>query len=564
MKTLRSIRDNFFILLYAALFSGMLVVSKHFVLRTDSAFSAHLKDVTIFDFHWFDAAAWLAVTVLLSALLTAVVPVLSEGLARTGTRPLRDNAGTASDASQDEDPGSDQQPEKAGGAAFFPAVFIFLLIAWLPYALTFVPFGVFSDTNSVIRQAVGDKVLTNHHPVLYTFMWHAIYKIGNLLGPEDLYLKLFSALQYLAAAAVYAYYIFKLRRQNAGRRMILLSTLFFAFVPLVPLYVASLWKDTLFCIALFAYTLWMTGVVCSHEVIYTAKKVPLGHLVSFAVSSLLMIFLRNNGLYIFIASSVVLLLYLLSKYGPRKLFPLTAVFAGILVFTLVITGPVYDHFGLNVDEKVESYGIPLQQAAYIDVTDGKICAQDQAFLDKLIPKESLKEAYNPLSVDQTKWHDDFDQEFLNRNSSEFLKVYARLVRDNPGKAVKAYCLATFGFWSTDKTTNNGYVSVRMFFKDKMQQTDYFMELFGYSIAAALVPRRYISYAALFWMVLLMFVILLTKKQYKYLIPFIPALIGWATVMAATPVAFSFRYVYFLFLQQPIFIYLLVLGLRQDQ
>ena len=66
------------------------------------------------------------------------------------------------------------------------------------------------------------------------------------------------------------------------------------------------------------------------------------------------------------------------------------------------------------------------------------------------------------------------------------------------------------------------------------------------------------------MILLMFVILLTKRQYKYLIPFIPSLTGWATVMAATPVAFSLRYVYFLFLLQPIFVYLLVLGLRQDQ
>ena len=54
MKTFRYIRDNFFIALFAALFSGMQVVSKHFVLRTDSAFSAHLKDVSIFDFHWFD------------------------------------------------------------------------------------------------------------------------------------------------------------------------------------------------------------------------------------------------------------------------------------------------------------------------------------------------------------------------------------------------------------------------------------------------------------------------------------------------------------------------------
>ena len=543
MRLIHNIKNNFFILLYAGLFSCMLVVSKHFVLRTDSAFEAHLKNVTIFDFHWFDLAAWLALTALISAFLIAVISVLNTGLAR---------------------PESGAERKTSGSVLFFWALFVFLLIAWLPYTLTFVPFGVFSDTNSVIRQAAGDKVLTNHHPVLYTFMWRAAFNIGKMLGPEDLYLKLFSVLQELAAAAVYAYCIFRLRALNAGRHLVILSTLFWAFMPLVPLYVASLWKDTLFCIALLAFTLWLTGVVCTHEAIYASEKVPLGHLVTFAVSSLLMIFLRNNGLYIFIASSVVLLLYLVSKYGLRKLFPLTAVFAGVLVFTLVITGPVYDHFGLNVDEKVESYGIPLQQTAYIDVTDGRISPQDQAFLDKLIPKESLKEAYNPLSVDQTKWHKDFDLEFLSRNSSEFLKVYARLVRDNPGKAVKAYCLATFGFWSTAKTTGNGYVSVRMFFKDNMQQTDYFEKLFGYSIATTLIPRNYISYAALFWLVLLMFAILLRKKQYKYLIPFIPALTGWATVMAATPVAFSFRYVYFLFLLQPVFVCLLVKGLRGDQ
>ena len=560
MRLLHNIKNNFFLLLYSALFSGMLIFSKHFVLRTDSAFDAHIKDVTIFDLHWFDLAAWLAFTVLISSVLTVAVSVLNKGLSCPAPGP--DHSNTDDRPRSDAAAGTSRHKTTAG-IMFFLAVFAFLIISWLPYTLTFMPFGVFSDTDSVIRQATGDKVLTNHHPVLYTFMWRAIYKIGNLLRPGDFYLKLFSILQELAAAAVYAYCIFRLRALNAGRRLIVLSALFFAFVPLVPLYVASLWKDTLFCLALFAYTLWMTGVVRSHEAIYSADKVPLSHLVSFAVSSLLMIFLRNNGLYIFAASSVIILLYLLSKYGPRKLLPLTAVFAVILGFALVITGPVYDRFGLNVDEKVESYGIPLQQAAFIDVTDGQISAQDQAFLDQLIPKESLKEAYTPLSVDGTKWHKDFDSEFLNRNSSEFLRVYARLVRDNPVKAVKAYCLATFGFWSTAKTTGNGYISVRMFIKKHMEQTDYFKKLFGYPIAVILVPRKYISYAALFWLVLLMFVILLEKRQYKYLIPFTPALTGWATVMVATPVAFSFRYVYFLFLLQPVFVYLLVTGLRQD-
>ena len=39
MKILRSIRNNIFIVLFAALFSVMLIVSKHFVLRMDGAFS---------------------------------------------------------------------------------------------------------------------------------------------------------------------------------------------------------------------------------------------------------------------------------------------------------------------------------------------------------------------------------------------------------------------------------------------------------------------------------------------------------------------------------------------
>lgn len=82
MKILRSIRNNIFIVLFAALFSGMLIVSKHFVLRMDGAFSGHLKDVSIFHFHWFDVVAWLALTTLFSAFLIAVVSVLSKGLAR--------------------------------------------------------------------------------------------------------------------------------------------------------------------------------------------------------------------------------------------------------------------------------------------------------------------------------------------------------------------------------------------------------------------------------------------------------------------------------------------------
>ena len=65
MRLLHNIKINVFLLLYSSLFSGMLIFSKHFVLRTESAFDAHIKDVTVFDLHWFDLAAWLAFPVLI-------------------------------------------------------------------------------------------------------------------------------------------------------------------------------------------------------------------------------------------------------------------------------------------------------------------------------------------------------------------------------------------------------------------------------------------------------------------------------------------------------------------
>ena len=223
MRLLHNIKNNFFLLLYSALFSGMLIFSKHFVLRTDSAFDAHIKDVTIFDLHWFDLAAWLAFTVLISSVLTVAVSVLNKGLSCPAPGP--DHSNTDDRPRSDAAAGTSRHKTTAG-IMFFLAVFAFLIISWLPYTLTFMPFGVFSDTDSVIRQATGEKVLTNHHPVLYTFMWRAVYKIGNLLRPGDFYLKLFSILQELAAAAVYAYCIFRLRALNAGRRLIVLSALF--------------------------------------------------------------------------------------------------------------------------------------------------------------------------------------------------------------------------------------------------------------------------------------------------------------------------------------------------
>ena len=42
-----------------------------------------------------------------------------------------------------------------------------------------------------------------------------------------------------------------------------------------------------------------------------------------------------------------------------------------------------------------------------------------------------------------------------------------------------------------------------------------------------------------------------KKNYKNLLMYLPALFTWGTIMLATPIAFSLRYVYILVLMIPL-------------
>ena len=109
MKDLKCIKNNFFILLFSALFSAMLVISKHFILNTDSCFDARMKDVTVYDFHWFDIVAVLAFTVVIFAFLSTAVEIVSRGLSRLAAR-----RGTVSEGQSI--PSADSEPPETASA----------------------------------------------------------------------------------------------------------------------------------------------------------------------------------------------------------------------------------------------------------------------------------------------------------------------------------------------------------------------------------------------------------------------------------------------------------------
>ena len=95
------------------------------------------------------------------------------------------------------------------------------------------------------------------------------------------------------------------------------------------------------------------------------------------------------------------------------------------------------------------------------------------------------------------------------------------------------------------------------------QRNFIEELTGKSIVPQLTNIRLISAALWAWLSLLSFVITIKNKRYKNLLILVPALLNWGTLMIATPIAFTLRYVYILVLMVPLTIFVPIMKNKEE-
>ena len=203
-------------------------------------------------------------------------------------------------------------------------------------------------------------------------------------------------------------------------------------------------------------------------------------------------------------------------------------------------------------------GIPIQQVAYVLSTDGTVEADELAFMEQIMPLENWKALYEPTVVDYIKFDPTFDRQFFQEHSGEFTGHYLHMMLQNPVKALKAYALSTIGFWDISQGSASAYICNFHFSNSGYVMSDYFDYYTGISFRELVEPRDYISAALWAWLLLLCVCICIQKRYFTGLIAVLPTLGVWLSIMAATPLSFSFRYVYSLFLCAPLY---LIVSLR---
>lgn len=453
-----------------------------------------------------------------------------------------------------------KKESKNYGVKIFFFTFIIILILWLPYILSYFPGGIFADTTDTLGQAAGTSRINNRNPILYALIMKPFFIIAKLVDETKevpIAMRLFTVFQIISMDAVISYFIYWLHKKKVDIKYIIPSILFFGLFNLIPLYAISIWKDTPFSIALFVYIIYIAETISQDgKNLEKAKGI-----IAFVILSLLVVFLRNNGIYIIcLVTLLLIILYRKIIFNKLKIWFISSIAFVIICF--IIQGPVYNKLKLSTDF-VESLGVLIQQICYVVSYDGNIDDSEREFINNLCPIETIKQEYRPCIVDKIKWNANFNDTFLEENKQEFFKVWLHLLYKNPTQYVKAYLLNSVGFWDVNKQTNDGYICIEMWPSlqeyDEYKQDDYINTIFKKSIREDIQPKTFYSATLFLFIILVEAQITIYRKKYKNLIIFIPFIANWLTIMIATPLAFSLRYVYILVLGLPIAFYIPFLG-----
>ena len=435
---------------------------------------------------------------------------------------------------------------------------IMIAVAWFPYYLSYYPGGIYYDTFTSIYYSL-NGILTNRHPFLYNVLINIAIKCGQAIGKDLTWsMGLFLAIQMIFLELEFIYFLYWMLVKNINRVVRIAIMLFLVFFPLIPLYAVSVWKDTPFCMAVLLWSMFMADLYSNIQ----KNKWNLWIMLKFIIAMILVAFTRNNGIYVLIFSTFVFVVATFNKVFIRKKTTYCLVLLTISAI-IFIQGPVYRWCGIAQAPTVENFGIPLQQIGSVVAYEGNITDEQKECINRFLPYENIKEHYTPGSVDNLKWNAGLDDVYLSEHTKEFLELWIHLFIQNPKTYLKAYLLATAGFWNVDVATEDGYV--QNFISpgyDGLYQTDYFEKWFGFSFHHFINPRHYISCAWFFWIFFICMILVSKHFGWRKCYLFTPQIGIWLTLMIATPVASSLRYIAALLFTLPFVIILPILLKRE--
>ncbi len=430
----------------------------------------------------------------------------------------------------------------------FGIFFILIVVAWIPYFLKYYPGIITPDSCSQIEQAIGILGLQDHHPIAHTAIITVCVKIGQLLFNNiNISIAIYSITSMICMAAMDSIILIYLKRIKVHPTMLLLTLVYYMFYPVNGMYAITMWKDVLFSGILPIFIILCNGLIFNTEKFLKNKY----KIICFIIISFFTMILRHNGLYVVIFTLPFIFIVLRNYW--KKLIP---IFISILFIYQIFNIIVFNILNVEKGSVAEMLSIPVQQIARVEKYHREeIDNVTMENINKIFKINNIGDEYNPTLSDPVKAK--VDVTYFKENKLEFFKLWVKLLIKYPKDYIESFISNSYGYyypeahnWVVSRATMGNELGIQQQPKIKgelVEKYDSFIDNRDIPLVSMLF-----SIGAGVWTIMVCLGYKIYKKQYRYILLYLPIFILWLTCIAS-PVFCEFRYAYPIFTGLPLYI-----------
>lgn len=447
----------------------------------------------------------------------------------------------------------------------FPTAFVTMFVCYIPYAILSYPMIAMGDTVDIIAQMyflpvhleyvqlIDETVtLNNAHPVAFTLLVHLCLQLGmRLFNSPNFGIYILSLIQLFVSLAVFSCILTMMVRMGARLKLLLGLMLFFIAAPNIQEYMMINTKDVLYMCSFLlyccaAFSIIRGGRLLRHEWLW------------FAVSVVLIFFMRNEGAAIIALSIIPFMLAVRGKQRRNFVLVLLAVVVCYFGFNNVLL----PHYKISPGSRREPMSVPFQQTArYVRDFPEDVTPEEREAISAVLKYDELAERYEPRKADRVKAT--FNEDASSQQVRDYMKVWGLMFFKHPLVYIEATLNNYFNYF---------YPSPQLVYSDDYPTTEQLFEIYdrvtplkdygiSFSYPQALRGARLMyenvrealftmpvfsvfkSTAVYFWLFMISLLYLIYRKEYLSVVAFVPVLLNVITCFLGPCNGDYFRYAY---------------------
>lgn len=335
---------------------------------------------------------------------------------------------------------------------------LILMACWIPYYILLYPGCIAADAFDQLAQALNNPlycwtddsvvllnenvILNNHHPILYTGLLKLTTMVGEAVGSYEAAFEGLCIFQAFLMAYAFSYMIYVMKKHKVSSTFYKITFVFCAVNPLFPVYSMTVVKDSLFC------SFYVLIAAQLYELVTLKKASPL-RVVCFMLTALILMFTRNNTIYILILIlGCIVLCYWKNK---KKMIKLASyIIVPVLVFQIGFINIICPALDITQGSPRELLSVPFQQTArYIKEHREEITPDEEELIGKILSCEGdidvLAQNYSGQHADNIK--NRYNKYTTTDELVSYVKMWFKGLINHSLTYVEAYLNLHFGWLS---------------------------------------------------------------------------------------------------------------------